>query len=84
MDMATIRGRFDVLSPDEAVALGARIPEGFRKFYTRVAVNSVFQYEVLSPALEDRKIVQTKKIENSEGEQVVIAVAKSRRKLVVD
>lgn len=81
---AVIRGCFDVLSPDEARSLGARIPNGYEKFYTRQAVNGVFHYAKLQDEKQPRVVVQTKEIENSEGGKVVIQVPKSRRKLVVD
>lgn len=84
VDEATFRGRFDVLSPDEAKALGARIMPGLEKFYTRAACGSVFRYEQLAPALVERTVVQTKQVTNSEGEAVVVAVPKSRRRIVVD
>lgn len=80
----TFRGRFDIISPDEAKAHGARIPMGLEKFYTRQAVNSVFQYEVLSPALVTPTVQETRIIANSAGEKVAVVVSKPRRKLVVD
>lgn len=84
LNQAVFRGCFDVLSPDEAKALGAHIPAGFERFYSRAAVNAVFVYEELAAEREARKVMEVKQIETSTGETKTIAVSKSRRKLVVD
>jgi hypothetical protein len=80
---AIFRGRFDFLSPDEARALGARIPPEFERFYTRQAFTSVFTFEALAPEIEARKVMATKKIVNSSGEETVIQTVKPRRRLGV-
>lgn len=78
---AVFRGRFDIISPEEAAALGARIPVEFQRFYTAGAVRGVFDYEVLAEETQPRTVVETRTITDSFGEEKQIVVAKPKRKL---
>jgi hypothetical protein len=78
---AVFRGRFDIISPEEAVALGARIPPEFQRFYTAGAVRSVFEYGEIAPEVSPRVEVKNVVVTDSFGEEKTIAVAKPKRKL---
>jgi hypothetical protein len=80
---AIFRGRFDVISPEEAAALGARVPVQFAKFYYASAVRAVFNFVELAPAIEEKRVLATKVTSDSFGRETTIVTAKTRRKLGV-
>lgn len=85
--LATIRGRFDVLTFDEAIALGARLKSDFQKFFNPAVVEQAMEIETIQAAKANVKIVTVEPKPSLHGitpapkAMVVTEEAPRRRKL---
>jgi hypothetical protein len=71
-----LRGRFDVLTLEEAEAEGAQVLDYCRDHFKPVNTNALFETEVMEPALITAPVLETKEVGGR-----VMAVAVRRRKL---
>ena len=72
-------GRADILTLDEAQALGARLPRHQREQFADYNVETLYSVRVLSPETEGRVVPQAREIENTQGERVRVTVPRRRR-----
>lgn len=78
---ATIEGRFDILSLEQAEGLGVRVPPQYRMHFEDVHWRRMFNLEQVEAQIEAPPRVEVRRIENSEGQTVAVAVASRNRML---
>lgn len=78
---ANIEGRFDILTLEEALALGASIPSTFHATYGRGMTSRAFEITQMEREVTSRAAVRVRTIENSQGEAVVVTDSRRGRAL---
>jgi len=68
-----VRGRFDLLTMDEGIALGATVPKGCEVFFTDSMHRNTLEIEELAPAKVRRPTTRTK----------VVGTGKKKRRMTV-
>lgn len=74
-----VEGRFDIISADEARALGVGIPAQYAHYATDEYVRRLFTVEQIAAETHARAEVAPRVIENSQGQEVEIATTRRRR-----
>ena len=81
---ANIEGRFDIVSPVEAVSLGVMIPGQFASAYEPHYTRRAFEITEIEPERTQRPAVEIRQVVASSGEQVPVAVRqRTRRALII-
>lgn len=73
---AKVRGRFDLLTLDEALELGCKVHPNFRRAFDPAAVAHIMEATVLAP---EKAVAQT--VVRADGTAAVVIVEKRRRRL---
>lgn len=78
-----VEGRFDILSLEDAEALGARVlPLNRRQFFAE-SVKGLLTRRQIAPELKAKTVVKTKVVQNTDGQEVKVQERASRRILDV-
>lgn len=78
--MAFLRGRFDLISLEEARSLGVTVAEGFSRMFLPANVEHVTTVSILSPELASMNVVP----QAAGKPAVVVSEVKRRRKIVLE
>lgn len=81
---AVIAGRFDVLSLDEAAALGAAVPPHFRRHFEQGMVDRACELQIMEEEISPRPQVETRQISDGSGNTRTIQVVRKSRALDLD
>lgn len=76
---ATIEGRFDIVSVEDALLEGALIPPHFRVYFQPEFVNQLFTVRTLEPAIAAAPVKITQMVTNTEGVDVALTTTRKRR-----
>lgn len=74
-----IEGRFDIISADEARALGVYIPAQYAHYAQEDYIRRLFTVEQVAPETHTRVEVAPRVVENSLGQEVEIVTTRRRR-----
>lgn len=78
---APVQGRFDILTVEQARALGAEVPPVFEGQFNELLVSRVFQLTVMEGERATAPVTTAKTISNSHGEEVVVQTTRKARAL---
>lgn len=76
---ANFEGRFDILRPHEAQAMGAVIPPNFANTFEDHAVRRAFEIAELQPEILPPEIIEQRTVESTSGEQTQVTTVRRRR-----
>lgn len=81
---ATIKGRFDILTLEQATQRGAKVPAHFVHTFDRAECDRIFTEQILEAEIAPQGVVRERAFVRENGERVSVKVVKNNRRLEID
>jgi hypothetical protein len=81
---AVIKGRFDILTLEQAVKRGAKVPAHFAHTFERAECDRIFAEQVLEAEIAPLGTVRERTLVRENGKRVTVKVVKNNRMLDLD